>query len=481
MSIRSQFLSGLKWTVLGRVASQLSTWVVTIYVMRLVGPADYGLMAIAAIFSALFVLVSEMGLGSSVVRSKDIGPRQLQQVFGIVLLTKASVCAITVFAVAPLAALFFGETRLEGVLQVTALQFIPAAFAVVPAALLTREMEFQGRAIIDFSASFGGALVTLGLAHFGYGVFALAWGSVATAAIRAVGLNLLSPRVGLPVFRFAGCGALFNFGRNVAQTQLVWFVYSQADAFIAGKILGKHDLGVYSVSMDLASLPASRISGILNQVVFPTLSKIQREGGTLAAPLLKGIRGLSLVSFPAMWGLSSVAPELVPALLGPKWLEAVVPLTLLCLIMPLRVLSPLMHNGLYAVGRADVSFRITCITALVMCTAFLVGTGFGLLGLSLAWAIVFPLVFLYNLVTAGRHFGLNAREILAALLRPALASGLMYACIALLRASLPDPALLRLVLLIATGAAAYTAFSLAINREGLREAWQLLFRPRTSA
>lgn len=210
----------------------------------------------------------------------------------------------------------FRRSTLELVLQVIVLQFLPAAFGVVPAALLTRDMKFQGRAVVDFASSFGGALITLAMAHWGYGVFALAWGSVAIAAIRAVGLNTLSPFVEMPLFQFSGSGTLLNFGRNVVQTQFLWFFYSQADAFIVGKVLGKHDLGIYSVSMDLASLPASRVSGILNQVVFPTLSKIQRDGGTIGKPLLKGMRGVSLLSFPVMWGISSVSPELIQAFLG---------------------------------------------------------------------------------------------------------------------------------------------------------------------
>ena len=132
MSIRTQFLTGLKWTVVGRVATQIATWVVTIYVMRLVGPEDYGLMALAAIFSAFFALLSELGLGSAVVRSQDIEPRQLRQIFGIVLLSNTSICILVAFFIAPLASSFFGEARLELVLQVIVLQFLPAAFGVVP-------------------------------------------------------------------------------------------------------------------------------------------------------------------------------------------------------------------------------------------------------------------------------------------------------------------------------------------------------------
>ena len=67
MTLRSQVLAGLKWTVLGRLSSQVVTWAITIYVIRLLSPEDYGLMALEAIFSALFALVAEIGLGPTLV------------------------------------------------------------------------------------------------------------------------------------------------------------------------------------------------------------------------------------------------------------------------------------------------------------------------------------------------------------------------------------------------------------------------------
>jgi teichuronic acid exporter len=262
---------------------------------------------------------------------------------------------------------------------------------------------------------------------------------------------------------------------------LVWFIYSQADAFIVGKFLGKHDLGVYSVSMDLASLPAARVSVILNQVVFPSLSKVKRDGGSVGPYLLKGMRSVSLVSFPVMWGISSVAPEIVRTLLGEKWMEASLPLALLCLIMPLRVLSPLLHAGLHAVGRPDVSFRITCITAFAMCSAFLFGTQFGLIGLSLAWLMVFPLAFLFNLLRSCKHIDLAAKAVAATLARPALACGLMYALVALTRNTLVwQSAVGSLLTLIAVGAVAYLGFTFAFNREGLSEVRNLIRRRPSS-
>lgn len=481
MSLRTQVLAGLKWAVLGRLTSQLVTWAITIYVIRLLSPEDYGLMALAAIFGALFTLISEIGLGSTLVQTKDLPPQRLRQIFGLVVLSNGAACLVMAAIVAPMVAWFFGEARLQSVVQVIALQFLPAAFVVVPSAILEREMKFRGRALNDLVSTIGGALVTLALAYQGYGVFALAWGVVSGTAIRAIGLNIVGRFPGLPIFRFSGCGSMFNFGRNVAATQFVWFLYSQADAFIVGKFLGKHDLGVYSVSMDLASLPASRVSAILNQVVFPSLSKVKRDGGSVGPYLLKGMSGVSFVSFPVMWGMSSIAPELVRVLLGEKWTEAALPLALLCLIMPLRVLSPLMHAGLHSVGRADISFRITCITAAAMCSAFLVGAQFGLLGLSLAWLFAFPGAFLFNLLRSCKYMDLAAQDIATTLARPALAAGLMYALVALTRHALTWTSEIgSLLTLITVGALAYTGFTFALNRDGLSEIRSLIRRPSST-
>lgn len=433
-------------------------------------------MAVSGIFNALLVLVADLGIYNSIIQAKDPSPEQVRKLFGIVVISNAVAGILMAVIIAPLAAAFFGDERLTAVIQVIALQFLPAAFSVVPSALLAREMRFRARAITDFVANVSGGIITVLLALTDYGVFSLAWGGVGLAVVRMLMLNYTAPHPGLPLFSFTGCGEMFHFGRYVAQSQLTWFFYSQADSFIIGKVLGKHLLGIYSVSMDLASIPATRISAILYQVVGPTLAKIHREGGKVGWYIVKGVSGLCLASFPVMWGISSVAPEFVQAVLGEKWLEATVPLSILCFIMPLRVASPLIHSALNSVGRADVSFRLTWITALLMCSAYLVGAQFGLQGVALAWAIMYPTVFMYNLVGAQKHIGIGWTQITAAMARPAFVSALMYAAIALMRPFLPWTALINMAVLITTGIVAYVGFSFIFNRKGINEARDLLKR-----
>lgn len=486
MNLRTQVLSALKWTLIGRLSSQIVSWAITIVVMRLLAPNDYGLVAMTTIFSGLFAFIAEIGLGYSLVQSKEVSTRQTRQVFAVVLTSNFCVSALLAFGVAPLASWFFAEPRIEAVMQVISLQFIPAAFAVIPNATLDRAMRYRERAFIDFSSHFLGALLILFLAREGYGALSLVWGTVFQTTFRAIGLNCISPYFQLPLFRFSGSGQIIRFGRDVAATQFIFYIYSQADSFVIGKLLGGHDLGLYSVSMNLASMPASRFSAILNQVAFPAMSKVKRDGGNVNQYLLKSLRGISLLSFPVMWGMSCVSTELVAGLLGGQWLEATDSLALLCLIMPLRVLSPIINAGLQSVGRADVSFRNTVSTAIVMCAAFVVGCQAGLPGMALAWISAFPLVFLANVALSRRHLDLTLSAVILALLKPLLASLLMYGAVWGMReglASLAVPPALhaltllplpRLGILVFTGALAYLLGNLLFNRTGLAEVMGLL-------
>jgi O-antigen/teichoic acid export membrane protein len=474
MTFRAQVLAALKWTVIGRAGTQLVSWAITIVVMRLLTPGDYGLIAMATLFSGLCAVVAEIGMGSSITQSSDITPRQVRQVYAIVVLSNLGIVLLLAAVAAPLAAMFFAEPRVDALICVVALQFVPAVFSVIPSAMLDRDMQYRGRAAVDFVSTLFGALLTLALAYLDQGAFALAWGTVATAALRAAGLNWIKPYREWPLFEFSGVGRMLRFGRDVAANRLVFYLYSQADSFIVGKLLGKHDLGLYSVSMNLASMPASRMAVTIDQVAFPALSKIKREGGDVSRYVLASLRSASLLAFPVMWGMSSVAPELVHTLLGETWAASVTPLALLCLIMPLRVLSPIVHASLQSIGQANVSFRNTATTAVVMCLAFVVGCQYGLIGLALSWTVVFPLVFLFNLARTAPCLNLTLGRILGALVRPLLAAGIMVGAVAGTRGLLSLPALPALCILVAAGVASYVAASLLLNKEGLAEAWRQL-------
>lgn len=472
--LRSSVLSGLRWTAGARIVSQVFTWAMTIFVIRLLAPGDYGLLAMANIFVAFLMLMSEIGLGLSIVQADKVDTPQLRQIFGLIILSNLFLCLLLLIA-APFLAAFFHEPRLSTVIQMLAVQFPMVAISAIPKALLERKMDFRSSSVLEAFCAVSNGVAVLILALYGYGVWALVWGNLVGMTIRAVGFQVMAPFREWPSFSLTGMRQFVFFGGHVTLARMLWFFYSQVDAFIVGKLLGKEPLGVYSVSMHLAGLPVQRVSSVLNQVAMPAFSRVQNDLAAASAHFLKASRVMAFLVFPVSWGMSSIAPDLVALVLGANWHDAVMPLLLLCLIMPLRMLSSMIPAAVQGLGRPEVSVMNQVSACIVMPIAFVVGAHWGLMGISIAWVIGFPVVLSGNLLRALPVIGLTGRQLIRSQIGPAASGAGMWLAVAGSHAVLTGfPLLPRLIILILVGAASYVALSWLVNRAGMREAWHML-------
>ena len=474
MSLRSQALSGFRWTASVRLLSQLITWVITLAVIRLLTPADYGLLAMATVFVAFLAMFSELGLGAAIVQKAQVDEPLLKRAFGLILVIHFSLAALLALA-APLIAAFYAEPRVTPVIRVLSLQFLLAAFAVIPDAQLQRRMEFRNRSLLDFSGAVLASGTTLLMALAGSGVWALVAGSLTAQAFKTIGINCLSPFMRWPDFSLQGMRSLLQFGGNFTAVQVFWMFLSQVDVLICAKWLGNEVLGFYSVAMQLASLPSQRISGLVNQVAFPTFARMQGELAKVGSNVLSGVRMLSFFSFPVLWGMSSVAPEIVEVILGEKWALATVPLQALTLIMPLRITGNFVATAVQGVGRSDIVLRSVVWASFVTPPVFLAGVyGWGLPGLSLAWLVASPLSFSQSMARSLPVLGLSLTQ-LARAMGPSACTGLiMYGAVVFARHVLltGQGGVVRLCVLVGVGALAYGAVALVVNRKGVQEVFE---------
>ncbi len=470
MELREKVLSGLRWSAGARFLSQAATWAITLMVMRLLAPGDYGLMALAGFFVNLLGLLNELGLGAALIQKESLEERALRQIFGLVLVVNCVLFGI-LFSVAPLIARFFQEPRILSIIQVLSAQFLVMSWGVIPQSLLDREMSFRNKSIIDFISAIAGALATLFLAMIGWGVWSLVWGSLAVTVTRSIGFNLISGYLLWPLFSFKGMAQMICFGGYVTVGRVLWFFFTQADIFIVGKLMGRELLGFYSVANHLASLPMEKLSGIINQVAFPAFSSLQTEPQKAASHFLKSVRIMSFFAFPSLWGISCLAPEIVDVLLGAQWNPAALPFQLLALVIPFRMVANLVAPAVMGLGRPDISFWNTLISSMVMPLSILIGARWGILGVSLAWVVIFPLLFFQYLLRAVPLFGIKVRDVLSAMLRPVLMGAAMYSFLLGIKIFIRPEAhsLWHLILLITAGVGVYGGMMVRGNRQGYRE------------
>jgi O-antigen/teichoic acid export membrane protein len=172
-----------------------------------------------------------------------------------------------------------------------------------------------------------------------------------------------------------------------------------------------------------------------------------------------------------------VATEGVDVVLGSAWGPAAFPLQVLALIIPLRIVGNFVNTALQGMGRSDVVLRNVLWATLIAPPAFLMGVNtWGLTGLSLAWLVVSPLVFLQGMVRGLPVLGLRWGQLVAAMAPAAGASLLMVGVVTLMRHFVLSghDSLWRLCGLVGAGALAYGAVWVSLNRAGAQEVLNLM-------
>jgi O-antigen/teichoic acid export membrane protein len=466
MSIERKAISALKWATAAKLVVQITSWAGTLVVIRLLTPEDYGLMAKVAVVCGIAGAIAELGLGAAIVRSVDIEHDDLRKIFGVALAFGASMTAVIALA-APLLAYLFHEPLLTWPIAAASLQIIIGAVAIIPSSLATRELSFRRLAKVEMVAGVTSIAATLLFAFLDAGVWALVLGTLLGAVVRSILLLAVGERVS-PTFSMRGIGEHLKFGLTLVGNRVSYFVVVQSDVLIGSAFLSTTEIGQYSVALQLATLPMTKVMGTINQIMLPAVAQQQGDPSRVRQAMLKSIGVMSLVAFPMLWGISAVAPELVRVLFGPKWLPAVLPLMILPLVVPIRMVCSVMFTTSLALGNRQLDLRNTVVNFALIPGGFFIGAHWGLVGLCSAWLVSVPLAYAFSVPAVLRFLGVRAREMVSECGPPAVAAVAMYAAIALLRPQFVEqPAIAALAALSAGGAVVYLTIMGLISRRHL--------------
>ncbi len=466
-SLAAQVRTAVIWRSGSQVLTQIVSWCSTLIVIRLLAPEDYGLFAMAQVMLMLLSTMNGWGLASALIREEHVSEERLRQTLGMLIILNCGL-AMTQFLAAPLVAAWFEQPLVTELLRVQSLLYLAVPFCALPHAILSRRMDFRRPAQVRLAAALAGAGTALTGALSGLGVWTLVFAPMAMLLTEAIGMTWAARAPIRPSFRFAGAGHIAGFGGVMTATQIFWFVQSQADVMIAGRVLDPHSLGVYTTGLFFAQLLASKFVPPINEVAYAAYARQQDVG---PAALLATIRLVMLVALPAYAGLAVVAPVLVPVLLGEKWLGIVPLLPILAIAMGMLTLQILFAPATNARGVPQAALRITMIGSVVMPCAFLIGSQWGVIGFAWGWVGGMAVLTTATVTLSGRIIGLTLAGLAGALAPPLAAALMMGAGVALALGLLPEMLpLAKLVLAVLLGVALYLAALRLIAPERLAEA-----------
>jgi PST family polysaccharide transporter len=477
-SLDRSLVRGIAWTGAVKWFSQILSWVSTIVVVRLLVPADYGLIGMATTYLSLVALINELGLGAAIITQRDLSEDQIRQINSVCVLLGLTGFVVSVAVAVPLS-VFFRAPDLRGVITVMSLAYVISGFQTAPAALLQRELRFKFLAVTEGLQSILQALATVFLAIFGWGYWSIVLGGLLGTAFLTI--VIVSERwLWFAVPRLRSIGHALTFSWQILITRVSWWVSVRADYLIAGRMLGQSALGVYSVASTMALLPAEKITGLVSRVSFPLFSAVQHDQPGLRRYLLVLTEGLALAAFPLAFGLALVTDEFVFVVLGAKWADAILPLRILAILTTLRAIYPVVPQALTVIGGARFIMWVGVSTAVVAPVAFYFGSWWGITGMAVTWCILQPsnVVPVYWLLKRRLDVGLG--QYLRSL-SPALTASLAMALVVwLLKAMLPAawPMRDRFIVEVFGGGSAYALVALTVHRDRLQALIDLLRPPR---
>ncbi|MEO1135238.1 MAG: lipopolysaccharide biosynthesis protein [Pseudomonadota bacterium] len=481
-TLSSRVARGAAWIMgAGMIARTLGA-LNTIILARLLVPEDIGIVATATITMQFLQGISDIGVSQAVVKFRNAGRDDLNTLFTLSAL-RGLIIGVALFAVAPLAASFYGDPRLfwafAGVASVPVLMgFINPRFYE-----FERDLKFSREFIVTIITRLVGVGVSLAIAIIYRSYWALILGIVAGAATQCLLSYLLRPYA--PTFSFKSFKKVFGFSSWLAGVSFMAALNNKLDVPVLTRFAGTGGAGVFFLGMHLSELIAGQLAAPVTRALYPGLSEMQEDPPRMRLAFLRGVEALGAVAMPAAFGLCFVATDFTAVLLGEKWAAAAPVIALLAPVIGLQSLFFAVQSYAVALGLTRLVFFRELIFFLVRMPVFVWATvTHGLQGAVIAAAVMGIFHVALNLALYARASGAPFWEPLTAARRSLGAVAAMAIWFLLLRPHAApletlDP-VLRLGADVAIGAGVYLAalgalwrfegFPDGVERTGLRAA-----------
>lgn len=474
---KHQVMHSLKWVALGKVATQIIRWVMTFWVIRLLVPEDYGVVAMADVFFSFLTLLVGALFTPALIQNRDLNRQTLKQTFGMILIVHGSLFALQLM-IADYIGLYYQSDMVASILKVNAWCFLIIALEIIPAALLAKEMEFKKVSIISAIANIIAAITTLAMAWLGYGFWALIVGEIVSISIRTVLTLAIRPITFLPSFRFSEISTMMKFGGLLTGHAIIAYVFLHMDVAIAGRYMSAVEIGLFAVGLQFALMPQKKILPLLKQVAFPAFSKIQDQPEKINNYILKAQKLSLLVTIPVFWGLASIVDLIIPIILGEKWLEAVMPTMIILMVMPLRFCEELFNPALKSQRKVKHMMINIWIMMVIMSVAIFLGVKYGAVGLALAWAGGFPIAFLWVVKRNSQLFNISLSKVARLFVAPGIAGGLMLLSVYLSKLIMIEVSILNMLGQMVLGGFVFSITLLLIDKPAILEVKSLFLNKK---
>ena len=357
-TLKEKTAKGLFWGALNNGTMQILNVLIGILLARLLSNADYGLMGMLAVFTAVAGALQESGFTSAIANIENPTDNDYNSVFWFSIIV--SWCSyLVLFFCAPLIADFFHHAELVNLSRFLFVSLLFSAIGTAPTAYLFKNIMVKETTILRVSSLVVSGIVGIVLALQNYGYWSLAWQQVLYITLTSLGRFFIIPwRPSLKI-SFAPIRSMFSFSYKILITTVVNIVSQNLLTFIFGRLYTANAVGNFSQAFKWDTMASTMVSGTTSQVAQPVLAEVKLETERQAVVFRKMLRFTAFLAFPAMFGLSMVAHEFIIVLISNKWADSIPLLRILCISGAFLPFYTLYQNLMISRGKSDVYLWVT--------------------------------------------------------------------------------------------------------------------------
>ncbi|MDO6587041.1 oligosaccharide flippase family protein [Salipiger sp. 1_MG-2023] len=401
----------------------LSQLLVLPIVARYLDVAAFGDVALAMTVTVFAQLLSDAGLGRSLIRKNSFDAAEWSSVFWFLCLIGFGLGA-ALMLIAPLWAGLFDRPSVGPLIMALAMVPFLQSLSAVPTAVMERSKRFPVLATLRIVAAIAGFVIVVSLAMLGAGAWSLIAQQITLALVQCLGAVLLSgfrplsPRKRLPL------GDHIGFARNVLGVSLLMTAQRQIPMMMIGYAHGSAPLGQYSMSQRIQNLPLQGLAAPFARIAFVHMSAAQRDSARVADIYVRGVLLLGFVIIPPMALLAAIGETAFALLLSDTWIPAAM---IFALAAPgIAIEASISHAGVLfqSMNQTGLQLRMGVERTLLRLILVAIALPFGVTAVAAALSVAALLFIPRQWQHVGRAVTLDLKAAYAALATP-VAIGLL--------------------------------------------------------
>jgi lipopolysaccharide exporter len=372
------------WRTVQLVGEKLIFFVRLLILARMLVPDDFGLLAIAVTAVGFFLSITNLGMVPALVQGQEVEGKQYDVAWTIGIARALAISAVVIVA-SPLIASIFAEPRAENIIRVLALRPFLDSLVSIRVADLNRMLRFKPLAILRLTAALVNTVISIVLAN-SFGVWALVAGVLAGEVTTILLSYILAPHRPRISFDLASVLPLIRFGRWIFVNSLIGLIGGSVLRVAISRQLGAAELGIYYLAAQVAFLPNEIASGVIGDVAFPLIARIQANIIQVSRAFRTMLIGATTLLYPISALTIALAPTFVAEILGPKWDGTEPVIRILALATMIGLFGDVVVPLLKGLGQP---YKITVIeliqTILLITLVWGLANRYGTVGAALAW------------------------------------------------------------------------------------------------